>query len=49
LDYPGSVLVVDVKPENAAVTARRRRELGQDVRILDPFEVAGGWDGFTGL
>ncbi|MGH7574925.1 MAG: type IV secretory system conjugative DNA transfer family protein, partial [Longimicrobiales bacterium] len=49
LDYPGSVLVVDVKPENAAVAARRRRELDQEVRILDPFEVAGGWDGFNPL
>ncbi|MGH7576778.1 MAG: type IV secretory system conjugative DNA transfer family protein [Longimicrobiales bacterium] len=49
LDYSGSVLVVYVKPENAAVTARRRRELGQDVRILDPFEAAGGGDGFNPL
>ncbi|MQA92724.1 MAG: TraM recognition domain-containing protein [Gemmatimonas sp.] len=47
LDYPGSVVVVDVKPENAAVTARRRRELGQEVRILDPFGVVEGWDGFN--
>jgi type IV secretion system protein VirD4 len=49
LDYMGSAFVVDVKPENAAVTARRRRELGQDVRILDPFEAVGGWDGFNPL
>ncbi|RCX07126.1 type IV secretory system conjugative DNA transfer family protein, partial [Extensimonas vulgaris] len=28
LDYPGSALVLDVKGENAAVTARARRELG---------------------
>lgn len=49
LDYPGSAFVVDVKPENAAVTARRRREMGQDVRILDPFGVAGGWDAFNPL
>lgn len=49
LDYPGSVLVIDVKPENAPVTARRRRELGQKVRILDPFDVAGGGDGFNPL
>lgn len=49
LDYPGSVFVVDAKPENAAVTARRRREMGQAVRILDPFGVAGGWDAFNPL
>jgi type IV secretion system protein VirD4 len=49
LDYLGSVFVLDVKPENAAVTARRRRELGQDVRILDPFAAVGGWDGFNPL
>jgi type IV secretion system protein VirD4 len=49
LDYMGSAFVVDVKPENAAVTARRRREMGQDVRILDPFEAVGGWDGFNPL
>lgn len=49
LDYLGSAFVVDVKPENAAVTARRRREMGQDVRILDPFGVVGGWDGFNPL
>lgn len=36
LDYPGSVVVLDVKPENAAVAARRRREMGQEVRIMDP-------------
>lgn len=49
LDYMGSVFVVDVKPENAAVAARRRREMGQDVRILDPFAVVGGWDAFNPL
>lgn len=49
LDYPGSALVVDVKPENAAVAARRRREMGQDVRVLDPFGVAGGRDAFNPL
>jgi type IV secretion system protein VirD4 len=49
LDYTGSMFVLDVKPENAAVTARRRRELGQDIHILDPFAVAGGWDAFNPL
>lgn len=37
LMYPGSVVVIDPKGENAFVTARRRRELGQAVHILDPF------------
>ncbi|MEZ6123020.1 MAG: type IV secretory system conjugative DNA transfer family protein [Planctomycetaceae bacterium] len=37
LSYPGSVVVVDPKGENYAVTARRRREMGQKVVVLDPF------------
>lgn len=37
LVYPGSAVVIDIKGEIAAVTARRRREMGQDVYILDPF------------
>ena len=49
LDYLGSTFVVDVKPENAAVTARRRAELGNEVHILDPFEQAGGWAAFNPL
>jgi type IV secretion system protein VirD4 len=49
LDYVGSIFVIDVKPENAAVAARRRREMGQDVRILDPFGAVGGWDSFNPL
>lgn len=36
LTWPGSLVVIDPKGENAAVTARRRRELGQEVHILDP-------------
>ena len=39
LDYPGSALVLDVKGENAAVTARARRELGHKVFVVDPFGV----------
>jgi type IV secretion system protein VirD4 len=42
LDYPGSVLVTDPKGENYAVTARRRRALGQRVMALDPFGLVGG-------
>lgn len=37
LDYPGSIVLIDIKGEAAAVTARRRREMGQDVVILEPF------------
>lgn len=39
LTYPGSAIVIDPKGEAAAVTARRRREMGQDVFIVDPFRV----------
>ena len=37
LHYPGSVIIVDPKGENYAVTARRRQEMGQRVVCLDPF------------
>jgi len=37
LSYPGSMILIDIKGELAAVTARRRREMGQDVYILNPF------------
>lgn len=40
LNYPGSVVCIDPKGENAAVTARYRHDvLKQDVVILDPFAV----------
>ncbi len=40
LHYPGSVLVVDPKGENYAITAEyRRRVLRQDVICLDPFHI----------
>lgn len=49
--WPGSVVVIDPKGENATVTARRRgqgsdycRGMGQVVRLLDPFEAAVGVD-----
>ena len=41
LRYRGSVIVIDPKGENYQVAARRRRELGQDVRVLDPFGIVG--------
>lgn len=37
LTYQGAVLVVDPKGENAWITAPRRRQFGQKVRILDPW------------
>ncbi len=43
LDYPGGVLVTDIKGENYAVTARYRRDvLRQPVEALDPFGLVGG-------
>ncbi len=42
LTYPGPIIVVDPKGENYAVTARRRREMGQRVIRLDPFGVIDG-------
>jgi type IV secretion system protein VirD4 len=49
IEYPGSVLVIDPKGENARHTANRRRTgspsvrqgLGQSVFVLDPFGVSG--------
>ena len=41
LTYPGSVICIDPKGENAAVTARARREMGQEVHILDPWHITG--------
>lgn len=41
LRYRGPVIVIDPKGENVAVTARRRRELGQTVVVLDPIGITG--------
>jgi type IV secretion system protein VirD4 len=41
LDYAGSMLVIDPKGENVAVTARARRQLRQVVHVVDPFGVTG--------
>ncbi len=41
LEYDGSAIVIDVKGENAAVTARARRELGQEIYTIDPFGITG--------
>ena len=42
LTYPGSAFVLDLKGETYAVTARARREIGQEVYLIDPFGIAGG-------
>lgn len=42
LFYNGSVMAIDPKGELAAITAVRRKELGQDVMVLDPFERVRG-------
>ncbi len=39
LRYTGTVIVIDPKGENYQVTARRRREMGQKIVVLDPFHV----------
>jgi type IV secretion system protein VirD4 len=40
LTYQGSVLVIDPKGENALITARQRKEMGQNVHIVDPWGIA---------
>ncbi|MGD2068869.1 MAG: type IV secretory system conjugative DNA transfer family protein [Gemmatimonadota bacterium] len=39
LRFPGPVIVIDPKGENVAVTAARRRSLGQRVVVLDPLGI----------
>lgn len=41
LRFQGPVIVIDPKGENAVITARRRRELGQEVAIIDPMGITG--------
>jgi type IV secretion system protein VirD4 len=49
IEYPGSILAIDPKGENAQVTASRRgrgsqnvgQGHGQDVYVLDPFRISG--------
>ncbi len=40
LTYSGSVLVIDPKGENAMITAAQRERMGQDVYIVDPWNIA---------
>lgn len=39
--YPGSILCVDPKGENAKIAAAQRHAMGQTVYALDPFETSG--------
>lgn len=39
LRHQGPVIVIDPKGENAAITARHRREMGQQVYVLDPMGI----------
>jgi type IV secretion system protein VirD4 len=39
LRHEGPVIAIDPKGENVAITARRRREMGQQVVVLDPIGV----------
>ncbi|MEP3332233.1 type IV secretory system conjugative DNA transfer family protein [Sedimentitalea sp.] len=39
LDYPGSLIVYDVKGELFETTSRRRLEKGDKIRVLSPFDV----------
>ncbi|MBO9399126.1 type IV secretory system conjugative DNA transfer family protein [Shimia sp. R9_2] len=40
LTYLGSTLVIDPKGENALVTAQARKDMGQEVMIVDPWGIA---------
>jgi type IV secretion system protein VirD4 len=42
MEWRGSAVVLDPKGENASVTARRRKAMGQNVIVLDPFKVVSG-------
>ena len=42
LTWQGSAVVNDPKGENAAVTARHRREMGQEVHVLNPWGLHSG-------
>ena len=41
LRYEGPVIVIDPKGENALMTARRRREMGHEVAVIDPMGITG--------
>jgi len=39
LTYPGPIMVIDPKGESVQICARRRRQMGQRVAVLDPFRL----------
>ncbi len=41
LSHEGPAIVVDIKGENAAVTAPWRRSIGQEVHVIDPMGISG--------
>jgi type IV secretion system protein VirD4 len=41
LTYPGSIVVIDPKGENAMITAERRRAMGHEVNVVDPHLITG--------
>jgi type IV secretion system protein VirD4 len=40
LTYRGSILVIDPKGENAMITAKQRAAMGQDIFVVDPWNIA---------
>jgi type IV secretion system protein VirD4 len=40
LTYPGSILVIDPKGENALITAAARAAMGQEIHVVDPWGIA---------
>jgi type IV secretion system protein VirD4 len=44
LDHPGPVVALDIKGELATITAKRRKDTGRKIAVLDPF----GTTGFNG-
>ncbi len=40
LTYPNNLIVIDPKGENCDYTYKRRLEMGQDVYVLDPFQIS---------
>ncbi|KAA9005574.1 type IV secretory system conjugative DNA transfer family protein [Histidinibacterium aquaticum] len=47
LRHEGDLVVMDPKGENYAVTAARRKALGQQIYLIDPFGVTEDWEGRT--
>jgi type IV secretion system protein VirD4 len=39
MEYTGSMVVIDPKGECAAISARQRKNLGQEVIIINPFDI----------